>query len=222
MGQLTIDTLNKTDRDNAMVALHAMAINNGEDLLFCPIKDYNDKVRAFDALCSDYQKCQDDNKTLNEELDNEKEKNETLLNANKTLNNNIINYEKHNCELEAEIKVLKEKLSAFIVGFGGDGNNEVKYFKPEESKLEKTIQNNAFFIGASIGEDVFEYQFNEEKGGHQKAIQSKSDILIPFCDIVNEVPDANYVLNKQKGMFSFSNGEFKIIEKAKVCLVINS
>ena len=61
MGQLTIDTLNKTDRDNAMVALHAIAINNGEDLLFCPISDLKDKVRELEVLNSDYLKCQDDN-----------------------------------------------------------------------------------------------------------------------------------------------------------------
>ena len=219
MAQLTIDTLNKTDRDNAMVALHAMAINNGEDPLFCPIKDFNDKVSAFDALSSDYQKCQDENTNLKEELDNEKKKNETLFEANKTLRNNIDNFDKLNNKLETEIKELKEKLSAFIVGYGEDGNNELKYFKPEEFKLEKTIQTNAFFIGASKGEDVFEYQFNEEKGGHQKAIQLKNDMIIPFCDIVNEVPDANYIVNKHKGIFSIANGDFKIIEKAKISLV---
>lgn len=219
MAQLTIDTLNKTDRDNAMVALHAMAINNGEDPLFCPIKDYNDIVCSYDALHSDYQKYQDENKLLNEELSNEKKRNEQLFDANKTLRNKIETYNSLNNELETEIKELKEKLSAFIVGYGEDGNNELKYFKPEELKLEKTIQTNAFFIGASKGDDVFEYQFNEEKGGHQKAIQLKNNMLIPFCDIVNEVPDANYISNKHKGVFSIANGDFKIIEKAKISLV---
>ena len=218
MGQLTIDTLNKTDRDDAMVSLHAIAIKNGEDLLFRPINDYNDKACKLEELETEMLKCQDDNTKLIEELDNVKKRNDTLFEANKTLSKNIDTYKNRNDELEAEIKVLKEKLSAFIVGYGDDCDNKLKYFKPEEGKLANTIQKDAFYIGASKGEDVFEYQFNEEKGLPQKAILSRNEILIPFCEIVYETPDANYIENKHKGSFSVANGEFEILEKAKIIL----
>lgn len=218
MGQLTIDTLNKTDRDDAMVALHAIAIKNGEDLLFRPINDYNDKAGKLEDLKAELLKCQDDNSSLKEELKNEFNRNTTLLEANKTLNVKFTTCEKENSVLKEENKVLKEKLSAFIIGFRGEGDNDLKYFKPEGGKLENTIQNNAFYIGASKGEDTFEFQFNEEKGLPQKAIQSRDEVLIPFCDIVHETPDANYIENKHKGSFSVANGEFKIIEKAKITL----
>lgn len=217
MGQLTIDTLNKTDRDNAMVALHAIAINNGEDLLFRPINDYNDKAGKLEDLKAELLKCQDDNNSLKEELKNEFNRNNILLEANKTLNTKFTTCEEENSVLKDENKVLKEKLSTLIIGFGEDGDKLV-YFKPEEGKLANTIQKDAFYIGASIGEDVFEFQFNEEKGLPQKAIQSRDGILIPFCDIVYETPDANYIENKHKGSFSIANGEFKIIEKAKITL----
>ena len=218
MGQLTIDTLNKTDRDNAMVALHAIAINNGEDLLFRSIIDYNDKAGKLEDLNAELLKCQDDYKKLIDELNDVKNRNESLFEANKTLSTNIDTYKKLNNELEAEIKDLKVKLSAFVVGFGGDGDNELKFFKPENGRLENTIQKDAFYIGASKDEEVFEFQFNEEKGLPQKAIQSRDEVLIPFCDIVHETPDANYIENKHKGSFSVANGEFKIIEKAKITL----
>lgn len=220
MGQFTIDTLNKTDRDNAMVALHSIAINNGEDPLFCPINLYNDEIGKLKALNSEFLKCQDENKKLNEELEVQKKKNDNLYNANTVLSANITTYEQLNNELEAEIKKLKEKLSAFVVGYGEEGDNVLKYFKPEDEKLEETtIQNAAFFIGLSRGEDVFEFQFNEEKAPHNKAIQYKSQILIPFCDVENEVQDANCIINNHKGSFSIANGVFKIIEKAKISLI---
>ena len=220
MGQFTIDTLNKTDRDNAMVALHAVAINNGEDLLFRPINDYNDKASKLEIIKTELLKCQDDNNSLKEELKKEINSNNTLLEANKTLNTKLTNCEEQNSILKAEINDLKEKLSAYVVGFGGDGDNEIKYFKPEEDKLVETkIQNSAFFIGASKSEDVFEFQFNEGKAPHNKAIQFRNEILIPFCDIVYEAPDANYIVNKSKGSFSIANGEFKIIDKVKISII---
>lgn len=218
MGQLTIDTLNKTDRDNAMVALHAIAINNGEDLLFRPINDYNDKAGKLEDLKAELLKCQDDNNTLKEELKKESNRNNTLLEANKTLNTKFTTCEEENRALKEENKFLKEKLSAFIIGFGVEGDNKIYYLKPEDGRLTNTIQKDAFYIGASEDEEVFEFQFNEEKGLPQKAIQSRDEILIPFCDIVHETPDANYIENKHKGSFSLANGEFKIIEKAKITL----
>ena len=56
MAQLSIDTLNKTDRDTAMVALHNIAKFNGEEPLFCSINHYNDLVGKYNQLSSDYQK----------------------------------------------------------------------------------------------------------------------------------------------------------------------
>ena len=218
MGQLTIDTLNKTDRDNAMVALHAIAINNGEDLLFCPISDLKDKVRELEVLNSDYLKCQDDNSSLKEELKNEMNRNNQLYDANVTLNRNLSNCEQENKVLEAKIKDLNEKLSAFIPGYGGEGG--MIYYKPDGEKLETTtIHANALFVGASIGDNSFEFQFNEEKGPHLKAIQTQKESLVPFCEIEYSAPEGNYIENGEKGSFSLINGEFKIIKKAKISIV---
>lgn len=219
MGQLTIDTLNKADRENAMIALHVITVHNEEEPLFCPIEDFKEQVAKYDFLNAEYQNCKKEKDLFEEELRAKTERNETLFEANKNLCAKVDEYDKLNNELKEEIKKLKERLSGFIIGFGSEGENESKYFKPEERKLENTIQNTAFFIGASKGENIFEFQFNEERAPHQKAIQSRSEVLIPFCDIEFEVPDANYIVNKHNGLFSINNGEFTIIEKAKISIV---
>ena len=220
MGQLTIDTLNKIDRDNAMVALQSIANNNGEEPLFCPASSLNEQVNKYNLLYSDYQKCKEELDLYKEELKKIEGKNNELFVENNNLRVKIEKLEINNKDLTTENNELKEKLSGFIPGFGGDGDNKLKYFKPEGEKLEITIQANAYFIGALKDDNIFEFNFNEEKGLHQRAIQSKREVLIPFCDIEYEAPDANYVENKRKGSFSLVNGEFKMIEKAKISIVV--
>lgn len=210
MAQLSIDTLNKTDRDNAMVALHNIAKFNGEDPLFCSISHYNDLVEKFNKLSVEYQKNKEDLGLYKDEYNKQAEKIKELLEANTILR-------KNNEEFSAEIEILNEKLRGFIPGYGGEG--VMKYYKPSGDKLETTVQDSALFMGVSVGENVFEFQFNEEKGPHQKAIQNKTELLLPFCDTEYEAPEANYIENKFKGSFSLINGEFKMIEKAKICMV---
>lgn len=210
MAQLSIDTLNKTDRDTAMVALHNIAKFNGEEPLFCSISHYNDLVGKYNQLSSDYQKNLEELKLYKDEYNKQADKIKELLEANTIL-------KKNNDDFSTEIETLNEKLSGFIPGFGGEG--VLKYYKPSGDKLETTIQDSALFMGVSVGEGVFEFQFNEEKGPHQKAIQNKKELLLPFCDNEYEAPEANYIENKFKGTFSLINGEFKMIEKAKICMV---
>lgn len=218
MGQFTIDTLNKTDRDNAMVALHAIAINNSEEPLFCPINCFNDQANKLKNLDFEYQKCQEFVDSLKEELENERNRNNSLLENNNKLNAELATSIESNSELKVEIKLLKDKLRAFIPGYGSEG--EKIYYKPDGEKLETTtIHANALFVGASIGENVYEFQFNEEKGPHLKAIQTMKESLVPFCEIEYSAPEGNYIENGEKGSFSLINGEFKIIKKAKISIV---
>lgn len=219
MGQLTIDTLDKKDRDNAMVSLHAIALNNGEESLFYPRIDYQELLSKFDVLNSDYQKCKEERDLYEEELHNENEKNSKLFEANKTLSAKIDEFILEKEKLTSEIKELKEKLSGFVVGYGVEGGNEIAFFKPEGVTLVTTkMMNNAYYIGALNG-DSYEFQFNEEKAPHNKAIEARNTILLPFCVIESSANDANYVENVWKGSFSNVNGEFRIIEKARVRLI---
>ena len=222
MAQFSIDTLNKTDRDNAMVALHSIATNNGEEPLFCFASTFNELVNKYNHLNSEYQKCKEELDLYKDELKKQEEKNTSLFEANNNLRVKAEELEIDKKDLTTEVKELKEKLSGFIPGFGGDGDNKLTNFKPEGDKLETTIQSNTFFTGVSIGDNIFEFQFNEEKGPHQRAIQSKNDILIPFCDIEYEAPDGNYIENKHKGSFSTVNGEFKMLAKAKISIVVKN
>lgn len=219
MGQFTIDTLNKTDRDNAMFALHAIALNNGEDPLFFPIGVYNDQVSKLEALNNDLKKCNEENEIFKEELKDVNNKNETLFTANKNLRENIEDLERKYNELITENNILKDKLSRYTVGYGPDGNSKTLYFKPEDNKLVETTQNNAYFKGGANG-DIIEFVFNDEKGDHQRAIQSRNNVLMPFCEIISSASEANYVDNHDKGEFSIKNGEFKLLKKAKISLVI--
>jgi len=210
MGQYTIDTLNKTDRENAMVALHNIAKFNGEEPLFCSISHYNEMAGKYELLSSEYQKNKEELDMYKEENKKQADRIKELFEANTTLR-------KNNEGFSAEIEALKEKLCGFIPGYGGEG--VVKYYKPSGDKLETTVQDSALFSGVSVGDNLFEFQFNEVKGPHQKAIQNKSELLLPFCDIEYEAPEANYIENKYKGTFSLINGEFKIINKAKICIL---
>ena len=218
MGQFTIDTLNKTDRDNAMVALHAIAINNSEEPLFCPINCFNDLANKLKTLDSEYKKSQEFINSLKEELGNEQNRNSILQEENNKLNTELATSIDIISELKGEIKILKDKLSVFIPGYGSEG--EKIYYKPDGEKFETTtIHANALFVGASIGENVYEFQFNEEKGPHLKAIQTQKEFLVPFCEIEYNDPNGNYVENGHKGSFSIINGEFNLIKKAKISIV---
>lgn len=211
MAQFSIDTLNKTDRDNAMVALHFIAISNGEDPLFCPINVHKEQTSKLNEINSEFQKCKEELNLYKDEYSKQTEKIRNLTEENQSL-------KEKNEILIKEINELNEKLSGFIPGYGGEGK-EI-FFKPSEEKLEiTTIQATGFFVGASIGENIFEFQFNEAKGPHLRAIQSQSETLLPFCDIKYNAPDGNSVKNLHKGTFSLINGEFKIIEKAEISIV---
>ena len=219
MGQITIDTLNKIDRDNAMVALHAIALSNGEDLLFCPINEYNEQVGKFKELNSVYQKCKEDRDFFEVELTKETEKNNNLLEANNSIREKNEEFQREKEELTSKVKELNEKLSKFTFGYDADGKCVLLFFKPEKDKLIQTTNDTALFVGVAK-DGVIEYQFNDEKGIHQKAIQNKNDMLIPFCDIEHEAPEANYIENKDKGSFSLNGGEFKMIKKAIINIVV--
>lgn len=214
MAQLSIDTLNKTDRDNAMVALYNIALYNGEDPLFCTANQYNDLGGKYKQLSVEYQKNKEELDLYKDEYKKQADRIKELFEANNNLR-------EENGKMTAEIKELKEKLRGFIPGYGEE--NKLIYYKPEEGRLETTtIISNALFVGVSKGENVFEYQFNKEKGPHVKAIQSQNESLVPFCDIKYNAVDGNCVENIKNGTFSLVNGEFKIIEKAEISIIKNS
>lgn len=214
MAQITVDTLNKQDRDDVIQALHSIALRNKEEPLFWPnsvLQESKDKCRSLTEEL-DYYK--EENKTLKNELKDKISIVEKLHSENSSLSERIKELELANQDLTSENIKYKEKI------FGVDLKSDYLYFKPLGNYLAQTMQNSATYIAVKKG-DYYDFYYNEDKAAHQKAISFKDSILLPFCDIESDsAPDGNYVENKEPGCFSLINGVFKLEKKARIAIII--
>lgn len=214
MAQITVDTLNKQDRDDVIQALHSIAMRNNEEPLFYPSSLYLDSKNKCLSLSEELDRYKKENETLKKEVEFEKELVKELQIDKNNLNNRIKELELTNQDLSSEISKYKEKI------IGIDLKSEYLYFKPQGNDLAQTMQNSATYIAVKKG-DYYDFQFNEEKTEHKKAISSKESILLPFCDIEsNSASDGFYVENRGVGCFSIINGVFKLEKKAVVAIIV--
>lgn len=214
MAQITVDTLNKQDRDDVIQALHSIALRNKEEPLFYPnsvLQESKEKCRSLTEELDRYKK---ENETLKKEIDFEKELVKELQTEKDNLNERVKELELANQDLSAENTKYKEKI------IGVDLKSDYLYFKPQGNYMAQTMQNSATYIAVK-NDDYYDFYFNEDKAQHQKAISYKDSILLPFCDIESDsVSDGNYVVNRGAGCFSLINGVFKLEKKARIAIIV--
>lgn len=214
MAQITVDTLNKQDRDDVIQALHSIAVRNNEELLFCPSSLLQDSKEKCRLLSEELDRLKKENETLKKELEFEKELVKELQTEKGNLSDRVKELELANQNLSAENTKYKEKI------IGVDLKSDCLFFKTQGDILEQTTQNSAPYI-AKKNDDYYDFYFNEEKAAHQKAISSKESILLPFCDIESDsASDGNYVENRGPGCFSLINGVFKLEKKARIAIIV--
>lgn len=214
MAQITVDTLNKQDRDDVIQALHSIALRNKEEPLFYPSSVLQESKEKCRSLTEELELYKEENETLKDELKKEKSNVEKLRSQNSSLSERIKELEFANQVLTAENTKYKEKI------IGVDLKSDCLYFKPQGNDLAQTMQNSATYIAVKKG-DYYDFHFNEDKTEHRKAIFSKESILMPFCDIESDsASDGNYVENRGVGCFSIINGVFKLEKKAMVAIIV--
>ena len=214
MAQITVDTLNKQDRDDVIQALHSIALRNNEEPLFCPISLLQERKEKCRSLTEELDFYKEENETLKDELKEEKTNVEKLRSENSSLSERIKELELANQVLTAENTKYKEKI------IGVDLKSDCLFFKTQGDILEQTTQNSAAYI-AKKNDDYYDFYFNEEKAAHQRAISFKESILLPFCDIESDsASDGNYVVNRGPGCFSLINGVFKLEKKARIAIIV--
>lgn len=122
-------------------------------------------------------------------------------------------------ELEQEIKRLKEKIEIYEPYIGGS-SGEVLYYDIEDNVLTQTIDRKAPYIGKLSDGGFYHFQFNKDKGPVIQACKDRENMLIPFCTITEETPDANSIEWIEWGKAkSTAANTLKVETKAKIKLI---
>ena len=217
MAQITLDTLNPQDVADAMSALQSIIVRNNLEKLFCPIQEYNLVKDKLDSLTT---KCQQQV----EELNKNKEIIETETKEKESLKSQLSNLQSQFSELTQkfksqsdELKKSLERLDSYTIDYKPAGyQTEYIYFDVENGVMKETTQKSAYYKAVKKG-NVFEFQYNEEKAHHMKAINGKESILEPFCEIESQIPQfANFVENRGKGILSLEDGILVVTKKSCV------
>ena len=127
-------------------------------------------------------------------------------------------------ELENRYETIKGRLLVFEPEFGAKVGEEMKYQVDENASiptLTQTIFDDAPYIVQKNESGSVTFQFNYEKGKSQTAIANRAKWLEPFCEIVEEVSEANTIRPAGIGIAELNaSGEINVITKrAKIKLV---
>lgn len=199
------------------------------------IKKTNDeKENAIQSQKKEIETCQLEIRNLNKKLDEEKELNKFAQDELGTKENEFngilaakdaefrklqreLNNE--NLNLKNKIKELQKQIEQYVPSLEG-ASGDIKYFQVEGNKLLETNSDDAYYK-AQVGLDrVCIFQFNCEKGHSKEACSKKDSLLLPFCDIIDENPDANNIAPGKWGEAIITDsGELDVKLKAQIRLV---
>lgn len=209
MGKFIIDTLNKEDVISAM------------DMLYRLCKDKYCCREEFDSLKDENESLQKENTNLKDEIEKIKDDlihiQHDMESTQNTKNKLIEEYNRLKEEkqkIEQESKAYKNRLSEININ-SSDSVDKV-FYQVSGTNLEQTTNNKAPYIVIKN-----EFFFNDDSP-HQKAIQNKEKMLIPFCEIISSIPDANYVKTDSNGKCKILEGnewQMEVVEKAKISLI---
>lgn len=217
MAQLTLDTLNPQDVADTMSALQTIIVRNNLEKNFCPIQEYNLVKEKLDSLTMKYNQQVEKLNSYKENIETETKKKELLESQLSNLQSEFSELtQKFNGQSE-ELKKCLERLDNYTIDYKPAGSQtEYIYFDVENGVLKETTQKSAYYKAIKKG-NVFEFQYNEDKAPHMKAINGYQSILEPFCEIESKnIPISNFVENRGKGILSLEDGNLVVTEKARV------
>lgn len=166
---------------------------------------YEDEKGYFQLAQKDFEKKESDlNAALNKKDDDYRKLQRDLNNQNLVLKN--------------KVKELQRQIEKYIPSIEG-ASGEIKYFQVEGNKLVETNSDDAYYK-AQVGLDrVCIFQFNCEKGHAKEACSKKDSLLFPFCDIIDENPNANNIAPGKWGEAIITDsGELDVKLKAQIRL----
>ena len=120
--------------------------------------------------------------------------------------------------LQNEIKELRKTLEKYEVPSGTTG--ETKYFDVYDNSLCHTLSDDVPYVGEVLNDGKISYQFNNDKGKVQEAIQKRETILDPFCDITSAIDGGNAIQWVERGLLAENGGTYVIEKKAKIKIVL--
>lgn len=127
--------------------------------------------------------------------------------------------EEKECQLQDQIMTLQKRLNAYEPSCA-EADGEDQYYNISGGILIQTNSVDAPYIAKISSQGKASFHFNVEKGPCKQACDSKDEFILPFCEIVEEQPDANDIrLDKWGEATSNNSGELSVITKAKVKLV---
>lgn len=121
-------------------------------------------------------------------------------------------------KLHNRIDELLKQLEIYNPSLNMRTNAEISYYKVEGNMLVETNSMDAPYSAQSMGDNKYRFQFNWEKGPVQEACANKADLLIPFCDIVEETENPSVIKPGDWGTAIMVGGDLKVETKAKIKL----
>jgi len=129
-------------------------------------------------------------------------------------------------KLGKEIERLQTQLQEFVPNIGGVLGEEQGYQLDEAAQsptLTQTMDYSAPYIVVISDNGKARFHFNIEKGPATEAIAKRNSMLAPFCEIIEEMDNANSIQLAGEGIATISSmGDLRssdVITKAKIRLV---
>jgi len=173
------------------------------------IKEAEDYKKLFEEACEDNKKIKQEYELKLQEKDAE-EKREI---------NRVIDFRKgEEKKLQDKIDELLKQLEIYNPSLNMRTNAETSYYKVDGNMLVETNIKDAPYMAQGMGNNKYRFQFNFEKGPIQEACANKDDILLPFCDILEEAEDPSIIRPAEWGTATMIGGDLKVETKAKIKL----
>lgn len=126
-----------------------------------------------------------------------------------------------NLSLKKKITELQKRLDAYEPNIGGE-MGEVKLYNVEGSILVETISKEAYYQARTGSDNEVIFQYNYESGPSKEACKNRTSMLEPFCEIIEEVPNANAIQPGTWGVATpMRSGNLMVKKKAQIKLIRN-
>lgn len=173
------------------------------------IIEAEENKKLFEEACEDNKKMKAEYELKLQEKDAEK----------KREINRVIDFRKgEERKLQDKIDELLKQLEIYNPSLNMRTNAETTYYKVDGNMLVETNIKDAPYMAQSMGDNKYRFQFNFEKGPIQEACANKDDILLPFCDILEEAEDPSVIRPAEWGTATMIGGDLRVETKAKIKL----
>lgn len=124
--------------------------------------------------------------------------------------------------LMKEINILQKKIETYEPNTGSNSGENL-FYNVDSNILTQTNDDKAPYIARVQSSDgkTYIFQFNKDKGPAVEACEKRESLILPFCEIIEEVPDgANSIGWGTWGTAKITNsGDLKIETKAQIKLI---